>query len=37
MMAMKNAALAGIDVREIIPYHGDKGILVPLASRSYVE
>ena len=37
MMAMKNAALAGIDVRVIIPYHGDKGILVPLASRSYVE
>ncbi len=37
MMALKNAALAGKDVRVIIPYHGDKGILVPLASRSYVE
>lgn len=37
MLALKNAALAGVDVRIIIPYHGDKGILVPLASRSYVE
>ena len=37
MLALKNAALAGVDVRIIIPYHGDKGFLVPLASRSYVE
>lgn len=37
MLALKNAALSGVDVRIIIPYHGDKGILVPLASRSYVE
>ena len=37
MLALKNAALSGVDVRIIIPYHGDKGVLVPLASRSYVE
>ena len=37
MLALKNAALSGVDVRIIIPYYGDKGILVPLASRSYVE
>lgn len=37
MMALRNAALSGVDVRIIIPYHGDRGIIVPLASRSYVE
>lgn len=37
MMALKNAALSGIDVRLIIPLKGDKGILTPLASRSYIE
>jgi len=37
MVALRNAALAGVDVRLIIPYRGDKGILVPLATRSYVE
>lgn len=37
MLALKNAALSGVDVRIIIPYYGDKGVLVPLASRSYVE
>ena len=37
MLAFKNAALSGVDVRIIIPYYGDKGVLVPLASRSYVE
>lgn len=37
MMALKNAALAGVDVRVMFPYHGDRGIIVPLASRSYVR
>jgi Phosphatidylserine/phosphatidylglycerophosphate/cardiolipin synthases and related enzymes len=37
LMALRNAALSGTDVRIIIPYRGDKGVLVPLASRSYVE
>ena len=37
VLALKNAALSGVDVRIIIPYYGDKGVLVPLASRSYVE
>lgn len=35
--ALRNAALAGVDVRIMIPYRGDKGITVPLASRSYVK
>lgn len=37
LMALRNAALSGVDVRLIIPYRGDKGILVPLATRSYVS
>lgn len=37
LVALRNAALAGVDVRLIIPYRGDKGILVPLATRSYVS
>lgn len=37
LMALRNAALAGVDVRVMIPYRGDKGITVPLASRSYVR
>ena len=37
LMAIQNAALAGVDVRIMIPTHGDKGILPPLASRSYVK
>lgn len=37
LLALRNAALAGVDVRIMIPYRGDKGIVVPLASRSYVK
>ena len=37
LMAIQNAALAGVDVRMMIPIRGDKGILPPLASRSYVS
>jgi Phosphatidylserine/phosphatidylglycerophosphate/cardiolipin synthases and related enzymes len=37
LMALRNAALSGVDVRLIIPYTGDNGILVPLATRSYVS
>jgi len=37
LFALKNAALSGVDVRIIIPYRGDRGIIVPLASRSYVK
>ena len=37
MLALRNAALAGIDVRVMIPYRGDRGVIVPLASMSYVE
>lgn len=36
MLALKNAALAGVDVRVMFPWRGDGGPLVPLASRSYV-
>ncbi|HIT47606.1 MAG TPA: cardiolipin synthase [Candidatus Cryptobacteroides merdipullorum] len=35
--ALRNAALSGVDVRVMIPYRGDKGVTVPLASRSYVK
>ena len=35
--ALRNAALAGVDVRIMIPYRGDRGVTVPLASRSYVK
>lgn len=37
LMAIRNAALSGVDVRIMIPYRGDKGVVVPLASRSYVK
>lgn len=37
LFALRNAALSGVDVRVMIPYRGDRGILVPLASRSYVN
>ena len=37
LSAIQNAALSGVDVRIMIPTHGDKGILPPLASRSYVK
>lgn len=37
MLALRNAALAGIDVRLMIPYRGDAGQVVMLASMSYLE
>ena len=37
MKALQNAALSGIDVRVMIPYRGDKGVLPPWASRSYIK
>lgn len=37
MKALQNAALSGVDVRIMIPYRGDKGILPPWASRSYMK
>lgn len=36
MKVLQNAALGGVDVRIMIPYRGDKGILPPWASRSYI-
>lgn len=36
MRVLQNAALSGVDVRIMIPYRGDKGILPPLASKSYI-
>ena len=37
MKTLQNAALSGVDVRVMIPYRGDKGILPPWASRSYIK
>ena len=37
MKVLQNAALSGVDVRVMIPYRGDKGVLPPLASRSYIK
>lgn len=37
MRVLQNAALSGVDVRVMIPYRGDKGILPPLASKSYIK
>lgn len=37
MLAMKNAALAGVDIRVMFPWRGDAGQLVSLASKSYVR
>ncbi len=37
LMALKNAGLSGVDVRIMLPYRGDRGMTVPLASRSYVK
>ncbi len=37
MLALRNAALAGIDVRVMMPYRGDAGNMVMLASMSYIE
>lgn len=36
MLAMKNAALSGVDVRLMIPWRGDRGSLVSNASKSYI-
>lgn len=35
--ALQNAALGGVDVRIMIPYRGDRGVIPALASRSYVK
>ena len=37
MLALKNAALSGVDVRVMFPWRGDRGSLVSLASKSYVS
>lgn len=37
LRVLQNSALGGVDVRIMIPYRGDKGILPPLASFSYVK
>lgn len=37
LLALRNAALSGVDVRIMLPYRGDRGIVPPLASRSYVK
>ena len=37
MKVLQNAALSGVDVRVMIPYRGDKGVLTPWASRSYIK
>ena len=37
MKTLQNAALSGVDVRVMIPYRGDKGVLPPWASRSYIK
>ena len=36
MKVLQNVALNGVDVRVMIPYRGDKGVLPPWASRSYI-
>ncbi len=37
MKVLQNAALSGVDVRIMMPYRGDRGILPPWASRSYIQ
>ena len=37
MLALKNAALSGVDVRLMIPFRGDSGSLVTNASKSYIS
>jgi len=37
MKTLQNAALSGVDVRVMIPYRSDKGVLPPWASRSYFK
>ncbi len=36
MLAFRNAALSGVDVRLMIPARGDRGPLVSLASKSFI-
>ena len=36
MLALRNAALSGVDVRLMIPARGDRGPLVSLASKSFI-
>lgn len=37
MLALRNAALTGVDVRVMLPSRGDRGVTVQLASRSYIS
>lgn len=37
MKVLQNVALNGVDVRVMIPYRGDKGVLPPWASCSYIK
>lgn len=37
MLSLRTAALAGVDVRVMLPSRGDRGVTVQLASRSYVK
>jgi cardiolipin synthase len=37
MQSLCNAARRGVDVRITIPPRGDRGILTPLASKSYMQ
>ena len=37
LMALRNAALSGLDVRLIVPEVMDRGLLTGLATRSYIE
>lgn len=37
LVALRNAALGGVDVRLMLPERGDKGILVQWGSHSYLE
>ncbi len=37
MLALRGAALSGVDVRLMLPHRGDGNFLVTLASRSYVK
>lgn len=35
LLTLQDAALSGVDVRVMVPYRGDQGVLSPLASESY--
>ena len=37
VVALRNAALSGVDVRLMLPFRGDRNFLVTLASRSYIH